>query len=55
MKLQKDWETFGAGAFQLKVLKELEKKDTQTSKEFSDDIKMLHELYLEKLNPEKMY
>lgn len=55
MKLQKDWETFGAGAFQLKVLEELEKKDTQTSKEFSEDIKMLHELYLEKLNPEEMY
>ena len=55
MKLQKDWEIFGASAFQLKVLEELEKKDTQTSKEFSDDIKMLHELYLEKLNPDKMY
>ena len=55
MKLQNDWKTFGAEAFQLEVLEELEKKDDQTSKEFAEDIKMLYELYLEKSNPEKMY
>lgn len=55
MKLKKDWEAFGAAAFQLEILEELAKKDTQTEKEFSDDIKTLQELWLEKLNPENLY
>lgn len=55
IKLQKDWQTFGGDVFQLEVLEELEKKVSQTPKEFADDIKMLEELWLEKLNSENMY
>jgi hypothetical protein len=54
-KLQKDWDTFGREAFIFEVLEELEKGETQTSKEFSDDIKILKELWIEKLDPHSLY
>lgn len=55
LRLQKDWGEFGADAFAFEILEELEKKETQTPKEFSDDIKTLKEIWLEKLDPEKLY
>jgi len=55
VKLQEDWNKLGSAAFVLEILEELEKKDTQTPKEFSDDIKTLKELWLEKLDSEKLY
>ena len=55
VKLQKDWKKFGADSFALEVVEELVKKDSQTSEEFDDDIKTLKEIWLEKLDPDKLY
>jgi len=54
-KLQKDWNEFGADAFTFEVLEELIKKETQTPKEFNDDIETLKEIWLEKLDLEMLY
>ena len=54
-KLQKDWDKFGKEVFIFEVLEELEKGETQTSKEFSDDIKTLKEMWLEKVDPNNLY
>lgn len=51
-----DWKEYGARAFSFEVLEELDKKDTQTSREFIEDLKTLTELWAEKLGePEKRY
>ena len=55
IKLQQDWEEFGADAFAFEILEELVKKETQTTKEFSEDIKILKEIWLEKLDQAKLY
>ena len=55
LKLKSDWEMFGKDAFELVILEELEKNDTQTDKEFSEDVKTLKEMWLEKLDPDKLY
>ena len=55
LKLQKDWNAYGAKAFTLEVLEELEKKDTQTPKEFSEDLETLKDLWLEKRDPALLY
>jgi len=48
LELQKDWDLFGGSIFFLEVVEQLEKKDTQTAKEFAEDIETLRELWLEK-------
>lgn len=55
VKLQKDWEKFGPDGFVFEVLEELVKKETQTPKEFSEDIRILMEIWLEKINPGSLY
>lgn len=54
-RYQKDWEKYGAQAFILEVLEELEKKETQSDKEFKEDIETLKEIWLEKLDPTMLY
>ena len=54
-KLQRDAETYGNGAFTFTVLETLEKKDTQTDKEFADDLDMLLQLRLEQYGREQLY
>lgn len=49
-KLQKDWAEFGPSAFEFETLEELEKKEDQTPKEFQEDLKVLEEMWREKLN-----
>ncbi|ATW26834.1 GIY-YIG nuclease family protein [Candidatus Formimonas warabiya] len=53
LKLQKEWDRYGAGAFAFEILEELEMKDTQTTKEFKEDIKVLEEIWAEKLHGER--
>lgn len=46
--LQSEWEKYGGDAFSFTVLEEIEKKETQSQKEFRDDVNVLYELWLEK-------
>ena len=55
LKLKPDWEKYGKEVFDFVILEELEKNDTQTDKEFSEDVKTLKEMWLEKLDPDKLY
>lgn len=55
LKLKSDWEKYGKDAFEFVILEELVKNDTQTDKEFSEDVKTLKEMWLEKLDPAKLY
>lgn len=55
LKLKKDWETFGPDAFELEILEELEKKETQTTEEFSADLRALLELHLVEEDPGTLY
>ena len=47
--LAADWDTYGAAAFKLEILEELEKEESQTVREFREDIKTLEELWREKM------
>lgn len=44
-----EWDKFGANTFSFSVLEELTKGDTQTDREFKQDLDLLHELWLEKM------
>lgn len=46
---------YGAAAFSLVVLEEIERKETQTEREFSDDVDTLLELWSEKLQGEEWH
>ena len=54
-KLQKDWKEWGAKAFTLEVLEELEQKPEQSQTEFMDDLKTLEQLRRANLDASKEY
>lgn len=54
-KLMKDAQTCGSGAFTFSVLETLDRKDTQTDREFADDLDTLLALWLEKYDPATLY
>ena len=54
-RLNKDWTAFGGEAFIFEMLEALEKKQEQTRDEFIDDLKMLEQLWSEKLDPSTRY
>jgi len=43
------WAQHGAAAFSFEVLETLEKKDTQTDREFLDDVSVLFEIWTKKM------
>jgi len=42
-----EWKEFGAKSFSFDILEEIQKKETQTEREFVDDIGVLLEMWLE--------
>lgn len=46
--MQKDWSCYHASSFSFEILEEVEQTDTQTNKEFANDIHSLLELWREK-------
>ena len=55
MRLQADWNEYGADAFELDVLEELKKTDAQSDQSFKDDLVMLTEMWREKYADREMY
>lgn len=55
LKIQKDWNTYGSEAFTFEVLEELTKGENQTMQEFEGDVKVLKEIWLEKLQNTEFY
>ncbi len=51
--MRSDWEKYGAASFSFDVLEELTKKETQTDLEFNQDLKLLLEMWSDKLQEEK--
>ncbi len=43
-----DWKQYGAEAFSFDILEQLEKGESQTDKEFADDIRTMYDMFLEK-------
>ncbi|MHB8084698.1 MAG: GIY-YIG nuclease family protein [Dehalococcoidia bacterium] len=54
-RLKEDWIVFGGGAFTFEALEALEKKVDQTQDEFMDDLKMLKQIWSDKLGPLAKY
>ncbi len=54
-RLRKDWEAFGAKAFTLEVLEELEKKHEQSDGEFMEDLQALEQLCRANFDVSKAY
>lgn len=48
--MREAWNRFGAEAFSFEVAEEIMKKETQTEAEFSEDVNVLLEMWLEKQN-----
>lgn len=54
-KLQQDVNRLGASAFTFTVLETMERKSTQTDREFAEDLDVLLSLWLEKYDPANLY
>jgi len=54
-KIARDYKAQNGEGFIFEVLEELEKGETQTEKEFKDDVVLLKSLWLEKLTDRDLY
>ncbi len=55
MRLKEDWTTFGNDAFTFEILEPLEKKVDQSQDEFIEDLKMLMQIWSDKLGTSPRY
>ncbi|MEL7570996.1 MAG: GIY-YIG nuclease family protein [Eubacteriaceae bacterium] len=55
LKLAQDWKIYGSNAFSIEVLETIKKGETQTPKEFNDDVKLLKEFWREKFSADMLY
>jgi hypothetical protein len=55
MKIEKDWVNIGGENFEFEMLEEIEKMNEQTSDEFRKDVKLLKEMWCEKLKGNDFY
>ncbi|MCQ5131382.1 GIY-YIG nuclease family protein [Butyricicoccus faecihominis] len=53
--LRDDWKQYGCKAFAFEVLESIKQKETQTDKEFRDDVQTLYALWQEKLADQELY
>lgn len=53
--LQKDWSAYGAESFTFEILDTIEQKETETEKEFRENLAALGEMWAEKFDPELSY
>lgn len=51
-ELQKDWQDLGADRFEIKILEHLEYDEDESKIDYSDDLKLLEMLWIEKLSKE---
>ena len=54
-KLLRDWNEYGKDVFVFEILDEIEMKETQTIREFNDDLKELRDIWKEKYTDKEMY
>ncbi|MFC1965027.1 GIY-YIG nuclease family protein [Chloroflexota bacterium] len=54
-KMQKDWKEFGGKIFTFEILESIEIKEGQSQDEFMDDLKMLEEIWRDKLDISNAY
>jgi hypothetical protein len=54
-RIKDDWTAFGGDAFTFEMLEALEKKTEQTQDEFIDDLKMLMQIWSDKLDSSTRY
>lgn len=54
-EMQKDWQQFGADAFEFEMLEVIVQKETQTAEELKGDLQVMHELWAEKFDPALSY
>lgn len=49
-----EWKQYGAKTFSFTVLEEINKGDTQTDREFAEDIRILYDMWMEKQSGEEL-
>jgi 2-phospho-L-lactate transferase/gluconeogenesis factor (CofD/UPF0052 family) len=54
-KLKNDWSSFGGAAFAYETLETLEKKKDQSHEKFTEDLKMLLQVWSDKLDSPNRY
>ena len=55
IKIQKDWKTFGAKAFEFEILEEIEMENDMSIIDFKKQLKDLEEKYISEANKENLY